>query len=559
MSDFDEKMKRFFEDFKDQIHPGDEIEEKMIQHVKNRNHILMRRKILTISASLVVAFLLAMSSVVPVFGRNGTLPQLISGIALEKTATSFTGTIETQQEILNQLKDQGLSNSDSIIILSLIQNSDVSLQKIIEMRQSGMGWGKILANLGVSTSTVQQTLEQASTQLRDQTRTQDQTQNQIGDQNQNQNQEQTGNQVANQNQEQTGTQNQEQTGKPSTTVLVIKGKVQNIGTNTITVNGTSILITDETIIRDASSLLQITDLKVDDDILVHALNDGNNNITAQTIQLFNSGNQNKNNVKDFFVINGTVQSITANSLNIDGTDISVNDETEVKAQGKSVEFTTIQIGDKVVVKAHSSATETIADTITITGVSQDTGNGNQDNKGNGSAKEYELRTTVISFDGTNLILKDFENTVIVNEDTKVEGQSSGRVDSTALQTDDTVQIHIRYDGQTYLATNIVILTSPEHKNVTFQGEISVIDLQNNVTLLKDNNLTFKITDLTKSNVDLNSLLAGDKVQIVGTQIDENTVNIQNINLINKGNSGSSSESPGNSGKKPDQPGKNGKS
>jgi hypothetical protein len=111
MSDFDEKMKRFFEDFKDQIHPGDEIGEKMIQHVKNRNHILMRRKILTISASLVVAFLLAMSSVVPVFGRNGTLPQLISGIALEKTATSFTGTIETQQEILNQLKFRFYNNT----------------------------------------------------------------------------------------------------------------------------------------------------------------------------------------------------------------------------------------------------------------------------------------------------------------------------------------------------------------------------------------------------------------------------------------------------------------
>lgn len=560
MSDFDEKIKKIFENFKEQLHPSDEMGAKMIQHIKNRNHILMRRKILTISASFIFAFLLAMSSVVPVFGRNGTLPQLISGIALEKTATSFTGTIETQQDVLNQLKDQALSNSDCIIILALIQNKDISLQKIIDMRQSGMGWGKILASLDISTSTVQQTLEQASTQLRNQTATQEQ--NQVGNQNQTGNQEQNQQQTQEQTETQNQNQGQNQTGAPSSTVLVIKGEIESIGTNTVTVNGTPILITDETIIRDSSKLLQITDLKVGDNILIHALKDGNT-ITAQTIQLFNSGNKDKNAVKDFFVISGIIQSITTNSLNINGTDIMVSDDTEIKAQGKSIEFSTIQVGDKAIAKVHSSNTGPIADEITITENSNNAGNtepsnGNQENQGNGSTKEYELRTTVVSFDGSNLTLKDFENTITVNDNTKIEKQSSGRVDSTTLQPDDTVQIHIRYDGQNYIATNIVILTTPEHKNVTFRGEISSIDLQNNVVFLKDNSITFKITDSTKSNTDLNNLQAGDNVQIVGLQIDENTVDIQNINLINKGNSGSSSESPSNSGNSSENPGKSGK-
>jgi Tfp pilus assembly protein PilZ len=540
MSEFDEKMQKFFEDFKEQVPIEDGTAIKVMERIKIRNNTIRRRRIFTLSIVLTLSFLIAMSSIVPVFGRNGTLPQLISGISLEKNATIFSGTIEAQSEVLNEIKAKGLSTSDSIIILALLDKTDVPVDEIIEMRLSGTGWGKIISDLGISLSTVQQTLEQASVQVKDQVRDQ----NQAGNGN-----------------------SQSASNTLTSTVLVIKGEIQSITVQNftviaITVNDTPISITNQTIIRDTSKLLPIGDLKVDDEVLVHAVKD-NNTITAQTIQLFNKNNQNKGNEKNFFVVNGIVTNvnitINPNTLTIDTTVVAVTSDTEIKAQGKIVDFTSINTGDKVVAKVHSSDSGNIADEITITGNNANKGNEEeenngsegQENKGNAQTKEYELRSTVVSFDGATLIIKDFENNIVVNQDTKVEKEDSGRVDVKAIQLNDTLQIHIRYDGDKYYATNIVILTAPEHKNETFKGEVAIIDLTNNVIFLRDNGTTFKITDSTKSNKDLTEIKLGDEVEIVGTRVDANTINIQNINVIKKGGN----ENPGNSENNPGQSGK----
>ena len=172
MSEFDEKMQKFFEDFKEQIPVEDGTATKVMKHIKIRNNTIRRKRIFTLSMVLTLSFLIAMSSIVPVFGRNGTLPQLISGISLEKNAMTFSGTIEAQSEVLNEIKAKGLSTSDSIIILAILDKTDVPVDKIIEMRLSGTGWGKIISDLGISLSTVQQSLEQASVQVKDQVRDQ---------------------------------------------------------------------------------------------------------------------------------------------------------------------------------------------------------------------------------------------------------------------------------------------------------------------------------------------------------------------------------------------------
>lgn len=293
---------------------------------------------------------------------------------------------------------------------------------------------------------------------------------------------------------------------------------------------------------------------------MHAVKD-NNTITAQTIQLFNKNNQNKENEKNFFVVNGIVTNvniiINPNTLTIDTTVVAVPSDTEIKAQGKIVDFSSIKAGDRIIAKVHSSDSgSNIADKITVTGNNANKGNEEeenngskeQENKDNAQTKEYELRSTVISFDGATLIIKDFENNIIVNQDTKVEKEGSGRVDVKAIQLNDMLQIHIRYDRDKYYATNIVILTAPEHKNETFKGEVSIFDLTNNVISLRDNGTTFKITDSTKSNKDLTEIKPGDEVEIVGTRVDANTINIQNINVIKKGGN----ENPGNSENNPGQ-------
>ncbi len=547
MNEFDEQMKRFFEHFKDSVSIEDETEARMMKRFKTRKNAIRRRKIFVLSVSLALAFLIAMSSFVPVFGKNGTLPQLISGISLEKSATTFSGTIEAQSEVLNEIKAKGLSTSDSIIILALLEKTDKPVDKIIEMRASGLGWGKILSDVGISLSTVQQTLEQASIQVKDQIRTQDQ----IKDQNQTREQEQ----VSEGNQG--GSRNQGVSSSSSNTILVIKGKIENVNGNIITVTGTPILITEQTIIRDSSKLLKITDLEAGEDALVHAVKD-NGTITATTIQLFNKNNQNKGNEKNFFVINGIVTDITfnPNTLTIDNTVVVVTADTEIKSKGKTVDFTLINGGDRVVAKVHSSDTTTIADEITVTGnnaneESEEEKNdesGGQENKPVGQTKEYELRSTVVFFDGATLRIRDFENNIVINQDTKIEQEGSGRVDANAIQINDILQIHIRYDGVQYYATNIVILIAPEHKNETFQGEVQVIDLTNKVILLKGLTETFIITDSTKSNKNLTEIEPGNMVEIVGTRVDTNTINIQNINVIKRGNNAN----PGNSDNNPGQ-------
>ncbi|OIP13705.1 MAG: hypothetical protein AUJ99_01170 [Caldisericum sp. CG2_30_36_11] len=472
MSEFDEKMQKFFEDFKEQIPVEDGTATKVMKHIKIRNNTIRRKRIFTLSMVLTLSFLIAMSSIVPVFGRNGTLPQLISGISLEKNAMTFSGTIEAQSEVLNEIKAKGLSTSDSIIILAILDKTDVPVDKIIEMRLSGTGWGKILADLGISLSTVQQTLEQASVQVKDRVRDQ----NQISEQNQNSERNQGGNQNRAGNGNSQGASN-----TPTSTVLIIKGEIQsitlqNLTVIAITVNYTPISITNQTIIRDTSKLLPIKDLKIDDEVLVHAVND-NGTITAQTIQLFNKNNQNKGNEKNFFVVNGIVKSITTNPniLTIDTTVVAVPSDTEIKAQGKIVNFSSIKVRDRIVAKVHSSDSGNVADEITVTGNNSSKGNEGeenngsegQENKDNAQTKEYELRSVVVSFNYVILRIKDFENDIVVNEDTKVEKEGSGRVDVQAIQSNDTLQIHIRYDGEKYYATSVVLLTVPQHKNEAF--------------------------------------------------------------------------------------------
>ena len=571
MSEFDEKMQKFFEDFKEQIPAEDGTATKVMERIKIRNNTIRKRRIFTLSIMLTLSFLIAMSSIVPVFGRNGTLPQLISGISLEKNATTFSGTIEAQSEVINELKSKGLSTSDSIIILALLDKTDVPVNKIIEMRLRSTGWGKIISDLGISLSTVQQTLEQASVQVKAQLKTQDRnqigtgTQDQIRDQEQTREQEKIseGNQGGNQNQAGNGN-SQSASNTPTSTVLIIKGEIQSITVQNltgiviaITVNNTPISITNQTIIRDTSKLLQIEELKINDEVLVHAVKDNDTITTAQTIQLFNKNNQNKGNEKNFFVVNGIVKSITTNpnTLTIDTTVVAVTSETEIKAQGKIVVFSSIQMWDRVVAKVHSLDSENIADEITVTGNDSSKGNDEQGNgqedKGNRQSKEYELRSVVVSFDYITLRIKDFGNDIIVNEDTKIEKEGSGRVDVQAIQSNDTLQIHIRYDGDKYYATSIVLLIVPRHKNETFQGEVQVIDLINKVVLLKDITETFIITNSTKSNKDLAEIKPGDTVEIVGTRTGTDIINIQNINVIKKGGN----ENPGNSENNPGQSGK----
>ena len=78
MKHLDDKIKKRFDDFKNNLEINNEMERRVMRMVKKRDAIERRKKILLGLAGIAVARFLVISSVALVFGRNETLPQVIT-------------------------------------------------------------------------------------------------------------------------------------------------------------------------------------------------------------------------------------------------------------------------------------------------------------------------------------------------------------------------------------------------------------------------------------------------------------------------------------------------
>jgi hypothetical protein len=540
MEKFDREITNFYKAVEGISSLSDEEKERLFLKFQVKKNKVQKRKLIiaTLVSLVLAAFLL--SSVLPVFGHNGTLPQYIIGLNLENSTNNFVGALSFDKNTLDRIQSSSLSFSDAIVIVAL-SKENVPIEDVFKMREEGYGWGVILSNVGVSMHTVQNNLKELikSTEM-------------------NLENEQETNQVKNNNQEQKVEKNTEQNS-----IIVVKGLIDNISDNIIVVAGKSIIITTKTLIKEKGNLIDLAKLLKGDNVLVHAKS-SEGILAAEMVLLIEnqdnakesegkkpedpqgngSENQNRN-----YVFNGVIEVKTTDSIKVSGTEIRLNEKTEITFKGSKINFNELSENDKVVVKANLENGTYIAYSITkVSGENENKeinstqesdenpsqGQGNPPKGDSTANKESELRTYVLSFSGNVLFIKDFGMPVIVDDSTNIQKEGGGRVDTTYLTKDLLVQIHIRESEGVCLATSITILSNPNYKKDTFQGEIVIIDEDYRIIFLKDNSVVFKIENDLQGSLDLNDLGVGDNVALMGIVQPDGTVLVDKISIIQKG-------------------------
>lgn len=155
------------------VEPTDELHAKVkssisrsMVHAKHRNTVVG-------TVVLVIVAAMVLSSVTPVFGRNGTLPQVINAMAAERQAEKMTRTLGTAtvqqtsaallvpEATVQSVADSTLSETDSILALVIADRAGKPVQDVVALRNQGLGWGVIMAQLGISGHDISEAVGQA--------------------------------------------------------------------------------------------------------------------------------------------------------------------------------------------------------------------------------------------------------------------------------------------------------------------------------------------------------------------------------------------------------------
>src|SRR5664280_3257234 len=144
------------------IEPGAGLHSKVRDGIA-RNVVHMRHRNTALGAVVIAVILtMGLSAVTPVFGRNGTLPQVITAMAAERQAKKMsktlgtapvqqTGTaLQTSVTTVQAVSDSALSETDGILALVIAKRSGKSVTEVLKLRTDGLGWGIIMAQLNVS-------------------------------------------------------------------------------------------------------------------------------------------------------------------------------------------------------------------------------------------------------------------------------------------------------------------------------------------------------------------------------------------------------------------------
>jgi len=144
------------------IEPGAGLHGKVRDRIA-RNAVHMRRRNTALGAVVIAVVLtMGLSAVTPVFGRNGTLPQVITAMAAERQAKKMsktlgtapvqqTGTaLQTSVTTVQAVNDSTLSETDGVLALVIANKSGTPVADVLKLRTDGLGWGRIMAQLNVS-------------------------------------------------------------------------------------------------------------------------------------------------------------------------------------------------------------------------------------------------------------------------------------------------------------------------------------------------------------------------------------------------------------------------
>jgi len=145
-----------------EVKPGAGLHSKVRDGIA-RNAVHMHRRNTALGAvAIAIVLTMGLSAVTPVFGRNGTLPQVITAMAAERQAKKMsktlgtapvqqTGTaLQTSVTTVQAISDSVLSETDGILALVIAERSGKSVTEVLKLRTDGLGWGIIMAQLNVS-------------------------------------------------------------------------------------------------------------------------------------------------------------------------------------------------------------------------------------------------------------------------------------------------------------------------------------------------------------------------------------------------------------------------
>src|SRR5450759_1983401 len=144
------------------IEPGAGLHSKVRDGIA-ANAVHMRRRNTALGAVVIAVVLtMGLSAVTPVFGRNGTLPQVITAMAAERQAKKISKTqdkspveqtgivLQTSVTTVQTVSDSALSETDGVLALVIANKSGKPVADVLTLRATGLGWGRIMAQLNVS-------------------------------------------------------------------------------------------------------------------------------------------------------------------------------------------------------------------------------------------------------------------------------------------------------------------------------------------------------------------------------------------------------------------------
>lgn len=349
------------------IEPGAGLYSKVRDGIA-RNVVHMRRRNTAIGAvAVAIVMTMALSAVTPVFGRNGTLPQVITAMTAERQAEKMsktlgtasiqqTGTVlQTSVATVKAVSDSALSETDGILALVIATRANKPVTEVLKMRTDGLGWGLIMAQLNVSGHDIGKAISQVKAVVVASTHSADS--------------------------QGKGALPKPVASKSDADKIVVSGEITGISATSITVAGTSFIIVPETQLTYHSNAITPVEIaaklpagklyatvrgtKQADTSLRATLIIVQDTPEAAQQEQDNEQKQNNNNEQQ---VRGKVTAVTATLLRIDGYahDIVIDMDTKVEQKGAGkVNITAIKVGQTLQVHVRLSGTIYVAQQVHI--------------------------------------------------------------------------------------------------------------------------------------------------------------------------------------------------
>ncbi len=241
----------------------------------------------------------------------------------------------------------------------------------------------------------------------------------------------------------------------------LSGKITALSTNSITLNGTSILVNSNTIIfTQFHAELTLANLKIGDSVLVKASQTAGGQLTALVIIV-----QTKN-TRQEIELEGKIQALTNNSITVLNTKFFIDSTTIIISENKGLlKFSDLKVGDEVNVRALRQQDSTYV-ALSIKVERQDY-----------EQKALEVEGT-ITFINSNLVTV---NTIVfvVDSSTVISSHEGTILTLSDLKIGDKVEIKaLLQSSGSYKAIRIKLESKDSEKEIVVAGLIDVLNSDN---------------------------------------------------------------------------------